>query len=262
MFTNITMSGNVSLTANVVITGATTGATGVVYSVVSSGTAIILMQTVGTFATGEEITSSDSTDTISSNPTISKIVTKVFDRDVKQLFMVQTTGSGKDYSADTVLGTTKTLSGTYKTETGTTNATSLLAEALDNSETGVDVDDGTEFAVDQVILAGSEQMQITAISSNTLTVTRGFNGTTAASHSDNVQVEILDHLIGISGYDTSETSVGDTVTIPTGAAGATQDRVVMYVATTYISFTAVPTTDAITTANVIRNRCKLSLIHI
>ena len=258
MFTNITMSGNVSLQANVVITGVTTGATGIVYAQVSAGTAITVMQTVGTFATGEEITSSDSTDTISSNPTISKIETKVFARDAKQLFMVQTAGSGKDYSADTVLGATKTLSGTYKTETGTTNATSLLAEALDSSETGVDVDDGTEFAVDQVILVGSEQMKISAISSNTLTVTRGFNGTTAASHSDNVQVEILDHLIGISGYDTSEISVGDTVTIPTGTAGATQDRVVMYVATTYISFTAVPTTDAITTANVIRNRTKLN----
>ena len=129
---------------------------------------------------------------------------------------------------------------------------------MDSSETGVDVDDGTEFAVDQVILAGSEQMKITAISSNTLTVTRGFNGSTAASHSDNVQVELLDHLIGISGYDTSEVSVGDTLTIPTGAAGATQDRVVMYVASTYISFTAVPTTDAITTANVVRSRTKLN----
>ena len=31
----------------------------------------------------------------------------------------------------------------------------------------------------------------------------------------------------------------------------------MYVATTYVSFTAVPTTDAITTANVIRKRAKL-----
>ena len=87
------MSGNVSLQANVVITGVTTGATGVVYAQVSAGTAITVMQTVGTFATGEEITSSDSTDTISSNPTITKIVPKVFARDVKQLFMTQTDGS-------------------------------------------------------------------------------------------------------------------------------------------------------------------------
>ena len=258
MFTLITMSGNVSLTANVKVTGVTSGATGVLFAAVSTATDLILMQTSGAFVAGEEITSSDSTDTINSNPTISAITLKQFDRDVKQIFMTQTAGSGKDYTADTVLGTSKTLSGTYKTETGTTNATSLLAEALDNSETGVDVDDGTEFAVGQVILAGSEQMKITAISSNTLTVTRGFNGSTAASHSDNVQVEILDHLIGISGYDTSEVSVGDTVTIPTGAAGATQDRVVMYVASTYISFTAAPSTDAITTANVVRIRCTLT----
>jgi len=258
MFTLITMSGNVSLTANVKVTGVTSGATGVLFAAVSTGTDLILMQTAGAFVVGEEITSSDGTDTISGNPTISTINLKQFDRDVKQIFMTQTAGSGKDYTADTVVGTTKTLSGTYKTETGTTNATSLLAEALDSSETGVDVDDGTEFAVGQVILVGSEQMKISAISSNTLTVTRGFNGSTAASHSDNTQVELLDHLIGISGYDTSEVVVGDAVTIPTGAAGATQNRVVMYVASTYISFTAAPSTDAITTANVIRNRTKLT----
>tara|TARA_Y100000310_G_scaffold58920_1_gene54236 strand:- start:303 stop:7325 length:7023 start_codon:yes stop_codon:yes gene_type:complete len=319
MFTLITMSGNVSLTANVKVTGVTSGATGVLFVAVSSATDLILMQTSGAFVVGEEITSSDGTDTISGNPTISSITLKQFDRDVKQIFMTQTAGSGKDYTADTVLGTAKTLSGTYKTETGTTNANldgwfyqisleqtsdyneemaledgyllleetdgdnilgetesggdsliteddddiisesySLLAEALDSSETGVDVDDVTEFAVGQVILLGSEQMKITAISSNTLTVTRGFNGTTAATHSDTTQVELLDHLIGISGYDTSEVVVGDTLTIPTGSAGATQERTVMYVASTYISFTAAPSTDGITTANVIRNRTKLT----
>ena len=67
----------------------------------------------------------------------------------------------------------------YDTATAnTTNATSLLAEALDTSETAIDVDDGSEFKLLNVIEVGTEQMKITAISSNTLTVTRGFNSTT------------------------------------------------------------------------------------
>ena len=56
------------------------------------------------------------------------------------------------------------------------------SEVLDNSETDVDVGAGTAFAVGQLILVESEQMYITAIATNTLTVKRGVNGTTAATH--------------------------------------------------------------------------------
>lgn len=56
------------------------------------------------------------------------------------------------------------------------------AEALDATETAVDVGDGTKFAVGQTILVESEQMYITSITTNTLTVERGVNGTTAATH--------------------------------------------------------------------------------
>ena len=66
-----------------------------------------------------------------------------------------------------------------------------------------------------------------------------------------------DNLIGVSGYDTGEAKVGDVLTIPTGTAGATEDRVVDAVTATAISFSAAPTTDLITTANVIRKRAKL-----
>lgn len=60
------------------------------------------------------------------------------------------------------------------------------AEAMDTSETGYDVTDGTAFAIGQTLLADSEQMYITGISSNTLTVVRAANGTTAASHSSGI----------------------------------------------------------------------------
>lgn len=56
------------------------------------------------------------------------------------------------------------------------------AEALDATETGVDVDDGTLFDVGNTILIDSEQMFVSSISTNTLTVERGVNGTTAAIH--------------------------------------------------------------------------------
>ena len=67
-----------------------------------------------------------------------------------------------------------------------------------------------------------------------------------------------DNLIGVSGFDTSEVIVGDTVVIPTGTAGATEERVVDAVTSTAISFTAAPSTDAITTANIVRKRAKLN----
>ena len=65
-----------------------------------------------------------------------------------------------------------------------------------------------------------------------------------------------DNLIGVAGYDTSQVKVGDVVTIPTGTAGATEDRIVDAITATAISFTAAPSTDGLT-GSVIRNRAKI-----
>lgn len=62
------------------------------------------------------------------------------------------------------------------------DSTGVTAEALDDSETAVDVDDGSLFAEDDILLINSEQMFVVSIATNTLTVTRGYNGTTAAAH--------------------------------------------------------------------------------
>ena len=67
---------------------------------------------------------------------------------------------------------------------------SLLNEALDTSETAVDVDAGTDFAIGQTLLVDAEQLYVTEISTNTLTVVRGANGTTAASHSNDAPVAV------------------------------------------------------------------------
>ena len=70
-----------------------------------------------------------------------------------------------------------------------TDSTSDLAAAISSSSaTSISVDDGTDFEVNQNIKVGSEEMTVTNIASNTLTVVRGVNGTTAATHSDNANV--------------------------------------------------------------------------
>jgi len=70
-----------------------------------------------------------------------------------------------------------------------TDSTSDLAAAISStSATYISVDDGTDFEVNQNIKVGSEEMTIANISSNTLTVVRDVNGTTAATHSDNANV--------------------------------------------------------------------------
>jgi len=64
----------------------------------------------------------------------------------------------------------------------------ILAEALDSSETGVDVDDATEIPVGSYIVVGDEEMLVTAKTGSTLTVTRGDN---ASAHADNATVGVI-----------------------------------------------------------------------
>lgn len=66
-------------------------------------------------------------------------------------------------------------------------------EALDASETAVDVTSATNLSAGQVILVESEQMYISSISSTTLTVERGVNGTTAATHDTGKTISIYQY---------------------------------------------------------------------
>ena len=68
--------------------------------------------------------------------------------------------------------------------------TTQLAEALDNSETGINVDDETGITTaGDVILIGAELMLVAGdTDDNTLNVTRGHSGTTATTHADNAIV--------------------------------------------------------------------------
>ena len=64
-----------------------------------------------------------------------------------------------------------------------------LNEVLDTTETGIDVTAGSDFEVLQTILIDSEQMYVTAIATNTLTVERAVNGTTAATHASGAAIK-------------------------------------------------------------------------
>ena len=68
-----------------------------------------------------------------------------------------------------------------------------LAEALDTTETAVDVDNGAYFQVGHIVKVDAELMRVTAISTNTLTVVRAYNGdlTTGDAHNDDSKVEIV-----------------------------------------------------------------------
>jgi len=65
-----------------------------------------------------------------------------------------------------------------------------LAEDLDASEDGVDVSDGTKFALGNVLVIDSEKMLVKSISSNTLTVEREYEGTSAATHSNGTAISL------------------------------------------------------------------------
>jgi hypothetical protein len=70
----------------------------------------------------------------------------------------------------------------YKVSENYTDSTANTAEAVDITETAIDVTDGSLFGYGDIIRIDSEKMLVTNISSNTITVKRGFLGTTPTTH--------------------------------------------------------------------------------
>ena len=69
-----------------------------------------------------------------------------------------------------------------------TDSTTNTNEAIDVIETAIDVVDGSVFAYGDIIKIDNEKMLITNISSNTITVERGFLDTTTATHSTATEI--------------------------------------------------------------------------
>ncbi len=61
-----------------------------------------------------------------------------------------------------------------------------------DTDTSLEVSAGTDFDVGHILLIGSEQLRVTAISVNTLTVVRGVNGTTAAAITTGAGIQVHD----------------------------------------------------------------------
>lgn len=62
-----------------------------------------------------------------------------------------------------------------------TESAGTLGEALDTSETEITMTTGHTVYPGDTMIVGSEEMYVSAVEANTLTVVRGINGTTAAS---------------------------------------------------------------------------------
>ncbi len=73
----------------------------------------------------------------------------------------------------------------------TFNNYQLNSSITSTTTTSISVQSATYLAVNDVILIDSERMKITAISSNNLTVTRAYNSTTAATHSNGATINTL-----------------------------------------------------------------------
>ena len=85
----------------------------------------------------------------------------------------------------------------------------LIAEALDNSEVGVDVDDGDFFYVGDLIRVEDEIMEVTSIATNTLTVIRGTHGSAKATHSDDsaIRYPFFNVYADFDKYSTAQTDI-------------------------------------------------------
>ena len=134
MFNFIDVSLANTLTAQAVITGVNSGATGVLVAGISSAAQFQVESQQGSFITGEAFTSS----VVADNPAGVILATtntdpklrKNFARDVKQIFM--DTSTGLDYTADVNLTVSDTLSGIvdFTTTAGVGRNTKFLTELI------------------------------------------------------------------------------------------------------------------------------------
>lgn len=85
-----------------------------------------------------------------------------------------------------------------------------LAEALDDSETGVDVTDGSVFPASGTfrVNVDDEVMIVSSRATNTLTVTRGDEGTTAAAHDNGADIAATLTAAGLVAYVAENAAAG------------------------------------------------------
>jgi hypothetical protein len=124
---------------------------------------------------------------------------------------------------------TLAIAGSWGYTSDTEEITDLNGAVSSTTATTVAVTSATGLSPAETILVGSEQMYITSISSNNLTVERGVNGTTAATHSDEDAVksfiypsEVVQACLDLSKVTFRNRDLGVTDTIGAGDASITR----------------------------------------
>lgn len=85
--------------------------------------------------------------------------------------------------------------------------TTTLAEAVDAGETAIDVTDGSIFKEGDIVKVDSELMYVSSVATNTITVTKGYAGTTDTTHDSGATITLatIARLEGAD-YDTGHTT--------------------------------------------------------
>ena len=124
---------------------------------------------------------------------------------------------------------TLAIAGIWGFTNDTTVETDLAVAITDADATSVEVTNASSLSIAQTILVGTEQMYITGISSNTLTVERGCNGTTSATHLINANVSSYDYpplvvqaCLDLAKIEFRDRDMGVTNIIGTGEQGITR----------------------------------------
>jgi len=126
-------------------------------------------------------------------------------------------GSGNDtikIGAQLATGTNQATGDPNTFVQATAQTQTQLAVATTNTSATITVASAANIPVNTIIAIDQEDMLVTAVSENALTVTRGFNGTTEAYHSVNAVVFILPTQLSIPISDTNST---DTIDVLSGA---------------------------------------------
>jgi hypothetical protein len=124
---------------------------------------------------------------------------------------------------------TLAIAGSWGYTSDTEEITDLDGAVSSTTATTVAVTSATGLSPAETILVDSEQMYITGISSNNLTVERGVNGTTAATHSDEDAVksyiypsEVVQACLDLSKVTFRNRDLGVTDTIGAGDSNITR----------------------------------------
>lgn len=124
---------------------------------------------------------------------------------------------------------TLTILGSWGYTNDTEQITDLNGAISSTSATTVAVTSATNLSPAETILVDAEQMYITSISSNNLTVERGVNGTTAATHSDEDAVnsfiylpEVVQACLDLSKIIFRDRDMGVVQTLGSGQEGITR----------------------------------------